>query len=209
MTIELFPGVRRRIYLSGAQIENKPSVFRPSKQTAKSSQRLASSALFTSYAALWDGCPSVITKRIWMLSFDAPTPADLLTLGILENSPCRYDLCPWLPEFEPFELPTSGATPTAIRRNGPSVVPSDLIPDGVWTAWFVGRTTGTVYAVSWGTADTVAPFRQTFTVTGMTVEEPGTLVYFPVYWVEPNQEASLPEYGLADQEKHTVVLTEC
>ena len=162
MTIALLPGIRQRIYLGGWSLDNGPSVFEPAVEEAKTSQRLANGTLFTSYSALWTGAPSRITKRDWLLAFDAPSQADLLHLRMLGGTAQQVDFCPWLAEAEPFASPTDG-TPTAGRRNATDVIDAGLVPTGTWTAKFV-EADDTEHAVTWGTPDAGSPWRQAFTV---------------------------------------------
>ena len=200
MTMELLPGVRENIYLGGWSLDYGTAVLEPSVEEAKTSQRLGNSILFTQYASLWTGNPGRITKRDWQLAFDAPSADDLLHLRMLGAAPITLDFCPWLAEAEYF--PTL-ASATASRRNAVTVIAGGLVPPGTWTAsWF--DTDLTERAVTWGGADSAAPWRHDFTVTDGVA--PGWLVYYPVYRVE----MQVPRISLAraQRERHSIALKE-
>jgi len=201
MTLALLPGVRQRIYLGGWNLDNGPSVFEPSVEEAKTSQRLANSTLYTSYASLWTGNTSRITKRDWKLAFDAPSQADLLHLRMLASAPITLDFCPWIAETEYFASLTDA---TASRRNAVTVISGGLVPTGDWTACWIEVGSDTQYAVTWGSAG-ANPYHHPFSLAaGGTA--PGWLVYYPVYRVE----IQTPDvkFALAHLEKHALQLKE-
>ena len=200
MTLALKPGVRQRIYLGGWALDNAPSVFEPSVEEARTSQRLANSTLYTQYASIWAGNAGRITKRDWALAFDAPTADDLLHLRMLGAAPITMDFCPWVAEAEYFPTLTSA---TASRRNAVTVISGGLVPAGTWTAsWFDSDLTERT--VTWGGADGSSPWRHDFTVTNGVA--PGWLVYYPVYRVE----IQVPKinFALAHMERHSLSLKE-